>query len=97
MKSEILEKFKVQARLRMAQHFAESMKTWAKQGFNVSQEAYKKRIDICKGCEFWDDSAMAGYGKCLKCGCGRGKHWLPHEKCPIGKWGVEPLTPPASV
>ena len=81
----------------MAKHFAESMKTWAKQGFNVSQEAYNKRMDICKGCEFWDDSAMAGYGKCFKCGCGRGKHWLPHEKCPIGKWDSEPLTPPASV
>ena len=97
MNSEIFEKFKVEARLRMAQHFAESMKTWAKQGFNVSQEAYQKRMDICKGCEFWDDSAMVGYGKCLKCGCGRGKHWLPHEKCPIGKLGSEPLTPPASV
>jgi hypothetical protein len=97
MNTDFLEKARLRAKFVMAQRFTESMKTWAKQGFNVSKEAYEKRIAICKTCEFWDDSALAGYGKCLKCGCGRGKHWLPHEKCPIDKWGIEPLTPPQAV
>jgi hypothetical protein len=30
-----------------------------------------------------------GMGKCKKCGCGKGKHWLPHEQCPIGLWRKE--------
>lgn len=69
--------------------FAGSMHQWAKSGFKVSPEAYQKRMEICRKCEFWQENVRLGYGKCLKCGCGKGKQWLPHEQCPIGKWGKE--------
>lgn len=68
--------------------FSKSMGQWAQEGFKkVSNEVYNHRINICRGCEFWREDARLGYGKCAKCGCGKGKHWLPHEQCPIGKWG----------
>jgi hypothetical protein len=69
---------------------AESMKTWAGSGFlKVQNHVYEKRMAICRKCEFWEENARLGYGKCKKCGCGKGKHWLPHEQCPIGLWGKE--------
>lgn len=74
----------------MASNFGKTMVHWAKEGFGrVSNEVYNKRIDICRKCEFWEENVRLGYGKCKKCGCGKGKHWLPHEKCPIDKWGPQ--------
>jgi hypothetical protein len=71
-------------------NFSKSMLTWAGSGFQkVQQHVYEKRIAICRGCQFWEEKGNLGMGKCLKCGCGRGKHWLPHEQCPIGLWGKE--------
>jgi hypothetical protein len=71
-------------------NFTKSMITWAENGFQrVSQEVFDKRIGICRTCEFWEEKGNLGMGKCLKCGCGRGKHWLLHEQCPIGLWGKE--------
>lgn len=70
--------------------FAKSMATWAGSGFKkVQQHVFDKRMNICRQCQFWQENGNMGMGKCLKCGCGRGKHWLPHEQCPIGLWGKE--------
>ena len=70
--------------------FAKSMATWAGSGFKrVQQHVYEKRLAICRKCQFWQENGNMGMGKCLKCGCGKGKHWLPHEQCPIGLWGKE--------
>ena len=30
--------------------------------------------------------AIAGHGRCLKCGCSRAKLFLKTSKCPVGKW-----------
>ena len=71
-------------------HFANSMATWAGSGFKkVQQHVYERRLAICRKCSFWEEKGNMGMGKCLKCGCGKGKHWLPHEQCPIGLWGKE--------
>jgi hypothetical protein len=71
-------------------NFTKSMTTWAGGGFQkVQQHVYEKRMAVCRKCEFWQENGNFGMGKCLKCGCGRGKHWLPHEQCPIGLWGKE--------
>jgi hypothetical protein len=71
-------------------NFAGSMGTWAGSGFKrVQQHVYEKRLAICRKCQFWQENGNMGMGKCLKCGCGKGKHWLPHEQCPIGLWGKE--------
>ena len=70
--------------------FAKSMATWVGSGFKkVQQHVFDKRMNICRQCQFWQENGNMGMGKCLKCGCGRGKHWLPHEQCPIGLWGKE--------
>ena len=70
--------------------FAKSMVTWAGSGFKkVQQHVYERRLAICRKCQFWQENGNMGMGKCLKCGCGKGKHWLPHEQCPIGLWGKE--------
>ena len=75
---------------RQAKQFAGSMATWAGSGFKkVQQHVYEKRLAICRKCQFWQENGNMGMGKCLKCGCGKGKHWLPHEQCPIGLWGKE--------
>jgi len=75
-----------------------SVAKWARTGFvAVSEKTYNERVSICDACEFWQPSGNLGMGKCLKCGCARGKLKIPHEKCPIGKWSSESLTPPAPV
>jgi hypothetical protein len=71
-------------------NLSKSMATWAGSGFKkVQQHVYEKRLTICRKCQFWQENGNLGMGKCLKCGCGKGKHWLPHEQCPIGLWGKE--------
>jgi len=75
-----------------------SLVKWAGSKFaRVDQLIYNKRLLVCRGCEYWIEDGNIGFGKCKVCGCGRGKLWLAHEKCPVGKWHAEPLTPPASV
>jgi len=81
-----------------ARNLSKSLGKWATTGFTcVSEKTYNERVSICDACEFWQPSGNLGMGKCLKCGCARGKLKIPHEKCPIGKWNSEPLTPPAPV
>ena len=81
-----------------ASTLGESLVKWAGNRFaKVDQIIYDKRLSVCRGCEHWVEGGNIGLGKCKVCGCGRGKLWLGHEKCPIGKWNSEPLTPPAPV
>ena len=50
---------------------------------NVSDEEKNKRLNICRGCEFFDKVAE----RCSKCGCYMAlKTYLKAEKCPVGKW-----------
>jgi hypothetical protein len=76
--------------IKMIKSAGVSMAKWAGNGFKkVQQHVYDRRLAICRKCQFWEEKGNLGMGKCLKCGCGKGKHWLPHEKCPIGLWGRE--------
>jgi hypothetical protein len=61
---------------------------WASNGFNiVSNTILNNRLEICKLCEFWDNSGFIGTGKCKKCGCStQTKLRMATERCPIGKW-----------
>lgn len=63
-------------------NFGKSMVKLAKNKFKiVSKEEQKRRLDICKGCEFFK------HGTCEKCGCVTNfKTKLESENCPIGKW-----------
>jgi hypothetical protein len=45
------------------------------------------REALCRACEWWDDSALKGTGRCKKCGCSTwAKLRIATERCPIGKW-----------
>jgi hypothetical protein len=55
--------------------------TRAGQQVRVSQAEQDRRLEVCKGCEFFTGIT------CLKCGCViRFKMKLATEACPIGKW-----------
>jgi hypothetical protein len=50
----------------------------------VSQKEMNRRIDICKGCEFFTDGERPS---CSKCGCYMNiKARWESEHCPIDKW-----------
>jgi len=68
--------------------FSKSIYRWARAGFlKTSKKQLAQRMEICKGCEFWNSSAWNGTGKCTKCGCSTwAKLRIKTEKCPIGKW-----------
>lgn len=71
-----------------AASLAGSMATWAKGGFQVADEAtLASRMEICKGCEFWDAAGFGGTGRCQRCGCStQAKLRMATSKCPEGKW-----------
>ena len=67
---------------------AKSVFVWAKAGFRKTpKKLLKRRLEICKKCEFWDSTKFNGTGRCNKCGCSTwAKLRLKTSKCPIGKW-----------
>jgi hypothetical protein len=73
----------------MAKNLANSMANWAKKGFKLAtSEQVAARLEVCKACPEWDGEALAGTGRCRKCGCStQAKLRLATEKCPIDKWG----------
>ena len=74
--------------LDMAKNFAGEVATWVKEGVpTVSEDEFKKRADICSGCEFFDPEAFGGRGRCKQCGCSSWKLFLATSKCPVDKWG----------
>ena len=49
------------------------------------QSIINKRIEICKGCEFFSITKQ-----CSHCGCYMpAKASLSNAECPVGKWGKE--------
>lgn len=52
-------------------------------GLTLPTEEANRRLEICKGCEFFDSVKT----RCSKCGCQMAvKTYLKAEKCPVGKW-----------
>ncbi|WP_309386088.1 hypothetical protein [Cerasicoccus frondis] len=75
--------------LEMTSNFAGAMLRFAKSGFKtVDEPTAHSRLAVCRSCEFWDEKARKGLGKCKhsKCGCTIIKHYLATEKCPLNKW-----------
>ena len=65
-------------------NFQHAILEWGKAGFPVvTKELFEARIDICRHCPDWDESARFGMGKCAVCGCTTLKLWLVTSKCPI--------------
>jgi len=56
----------------------------------VPDSIYRKRMDICSGCEYLSiDKSQETRGRCAKCGCfvDLKASWAS-EECPIKKWGA---------
>lgn len=73
----------------MAVNFTGAVSRWVTAGMPVvAKEEFDRRLAICRGCEFWDENARMGLGKCNApgCGCSKGKLMLATERCPIKKW-----------
>lgn len=73
----------------MVGNFGGAMLRWAMAGFaTVDEVAFRLRLESCRACAFWDESARGGAGKCNhpKCGCTKAKLWLATERCPITRW-----------
>ena len=71
----------------MAKNLGKAMVDWGKDGFKMaSSEEYDRRMEICRGCEFWKEIPGPIIGRCKKCGCTGAKQKLRSSKCPIGKW-----------
>lgn len=73
----------------MAANFLTATARWLAAGAPVvARETFEHRLATCRACEYWDEAARAGAGKCNhpNCGCTKAKLWLATEKCPIGKW-----------
>ncbi len=69
--------------------FAGAVSTWAKAGFPiVESEEFERRLSVCRGCEYFDEKARFGAGKCKAhgCGCTTLKLWLQTEDCVKKKW-----------
>ncbi len=66
----------------MAQTFTASAAQFVANGAKtVSREVREERLSICKMCPQYDGT------RCIQCGCFiAAKTWVPHEKCPAGKW-----------
>lgn len=73
--------------IQKAKSFTKAVTSHTLDGFtNVSQEKQEERLDICRSCEYFDESNTI----CMKCGCYlvTKTSWRTSE-CPIGKWGAE--------
>lgn len=73
----------------MAKSASASAIQWASGGFQwVTPEEFNARIELCRGCEFWDAQGFFNTGRCRKCGCStKAKLRMATASCPIGKWG----------
>lgn len=70
--------------LRMAYTAVRSMAKFITSGFKtVSHEAHDGRLAVCGDCRHHTGV------RCKLCGCFTAqKAWMPHERCPAGKWPV---------
>lgn len=52
----------------------------------VSDSTFQKRVEICKGCDRYDESQ----NRCIECGCMlEGKARFALDGCPLGKWSQD--------
>jgi hypothetical protein len=79
--------------LNKAKSLATAAGDWVRAGLPVTSDAdLENRLNICKTCEFWDQSGFMGTGSCKKCGCStQAKLRMATAKCPIDKWLAEDI------
>ena len=75
--------------LQMSFNLTKAVAGWVRSGLKIaSQEKFDARLEICRGCDLWDEKARMGLGFCKHphCGCTKAKHWLESSVCPDKKW-----------
>lgn len=73
----------------LAKNLTKSLIEWQQAGRPVvSSEQWKTRINICRGCEYWQEVGESQIARCKKCGCSSGKLLLSTSRCPLNppKW-----------
>ena len=76
----------------LASNLTSALLEWQKAGRPVvTSEQWTKRLNICRGCEFWSEIKQTQIAKCKKCGCSSGKLLLSTSRCPLNppRWGQE--------
>nr|BAR39930.1 hypothetical protein [uncultured Mediterranean phage uvMED] len=79
--------------LNLAKNLSSALIQWNRAGRpTVNNEQWKKRLSICRQCQFWQEVGNSQIARCKKCGCSSGKLLLSTSKCPLNppKWGPEP-------
>lgn len=58
-------------------------------GAVVSEGGFRARLDACRGCDLWRETAREGRGLCdsVMSRCAHPLLWLAAKRCPEGKWG----------
>lgn len=90
--------------LQKAANFTKAITRHVAGGMNLcTGEQIQKRAEICFGCEFFRRNPDGESGVCSHLGCGcninlrpkmLNKLAMPTEKCPVDKWGPEPVVEP---
>ena len=82
---ELIEKHKPTLTKRAANYIAANLRILESGLIKVKAETYEERLEICKGCIFFDaENQVCNHSNC---GCNVPKKAiLQTESCPIGKW-----------
>lgn len=73
----------------LANNLSKALVEWQQAGRPVvTSEQWNKRLNICRGCEFWQEIRQTKIARCAKCGCSSGKLLLSTSSCPLNppKW-----------
>lgn len=73
--------------------FMNTMNNYIQSGFdNVDDDEYKKRLEICRGCDKFASPI------CTICGCIMlVKAKMDVAECPLGKWSGRDITAPTNI
>lgn len=54
----------------------------------ASHELFTARLAACRACDFWNEAARSGQGRCnsVACNCSKRNLWQLSEFCPERKW-----------
>lgn len=50
--------------------------------------SFAARLESCRLCSLWEESARGGRGRCnsVRCACSKRLLWLPSDQCPESRW-----------
>ncbi|MAG59878.1 hypothetical protein CMO96_03775 [Candidatus Woesebacteria bacterium] len=76
----------------LAKRLGSALLEWQKGGRPVvSKETMKKRLTICRDCEWWSELGKSKWAMCKACGCTSLKLLMGTSQCPLNppRWKKE--------